>query len=549
MKIDPKELGGAIAFKLNGKDITAFGDETIIQTAKRHGVEIPHLCYKEGMRPDGNCRACMVEIKGERVLAPSCCRNPQPGMEVTSDSARAVHSQKMVLELLLSDMPAERLHARFRARRTGRARSTLGKPRFAPRESPAADLSHPAIAVNLDSCIQCTRCVRACREEQVNDVIGYAFRGEHSKIVFDLDDPMGAEHLRRLRRMRAGVPDRRADARARRRAGAARQDGGFGLPVLRRRLPAHLLHQGQQDPPRRRPRRPGEPRAAVRQGPLRLRLRAPQAAAHQAADPQAGRAEARRLHDGSRPLGRSLPRSDLGRSARSGGGQAARASRHARSAGACRASARPKAATRKRTCSRSSCAPAFGTNNVDHCTRLCHASSVAALLEGIGSGAVSNQVIDVLQGRSRAPDRRQSRRQPSGGGDVDQERGQERHQADHRRPAPLRARAPRDVLPAVQARHRRGAAERDDAHDRPRRPGQRGVRREPHQRLRGAEARTSQDYSPEAMAPVCGIAAETIKRSRAPLRDVEGLDDPVGHGHFAAHPRHRQRALPDRAVA
>src|SRR4029079_16121263 len=67
----------------------------------------------------------------------------------------------------------------------------LGTPRFAARAQPKADLSHPAIAVNLDACIQCTRCVRACREEQVNDVIGYAFRGAHSKIVFDLDDPMG----------------------------------------------------------------------------------------------------------------------------------------------------------------------------------------------------------------------------------------------------------------------------------------------------------------------------------------------------------------------
>src|SRR5688500_1179063 len=68
----------------------------------------------------------------------------------------------------------------------------VGRPRFARRHNPPADLSHYAIAVNLDSCIQCTRCVRACREEQVNDVIGYALRGADSKIVFDLDDPMGA---------------------------------------------------------------------------------------------------------------------------------------------------------------------------------------------------------------------------------------------------------------------------------------------------------------------------------------------------------------------
>src|SRR3989304_10002397 len=97
-----------IEFKLNGKTVAGFSSETIIQTAQRHGIEIPHLCYQEGMRPDGNCRACMVEIKGERVLAPSCCRKPAAGMEVATDSARAVASQTMVLELLLSELPAER---------------------------------------------------------------------------------------------------------------------------------------------------------------------------------------------------------------------------------------------------------------------------------------------------------------------------------------------------------------------------------------------------------------------------------------------------------
>src|SRR5215813_2140092 len=94
-----------VEFKLNGRDVVARGGETIIQAAKRHGVEIPHLCYKEGLRPDGNCRACVVEVKGERVLAPSCCRAPAKGMEVTSDNARAVAAQKMIVELLASDMP------------------------------------------------------------------------------------------------------------------------------------------------------------------------------------------------------------------------------------------------------------------------------------------------------------------------------------------------------------------------------------------------------------------------------------------------------------
>src|SRR5881275_3190004 len=95
-----------VEFKLNGNDIVAYGNETIIQAAKRHGVEIPHLCYKEGMRPDGNCRACMVEVKGERVLAASCCRAPAKGMEVSSESPRALHAQKLVVEMLAADVPA-----------------------------------------------------------------------------------------------------------------------------------------------------------------------------------------------------------------------------------------------------------------------------------------------------------------------------------------------------------------------------------------------------------------------------------------------------------
>ena len=96
-----------VEFKLNEQTVVGFEGESILNAAKRHGVDIPHLCYKEGMRADGNCRACVVEIKGERTLAPSCCRNVTPGLEVLSQSLRAKKSQEMVLELLLSDMPAE----------------------------------------------------------------------------------------------------------------------------------------------------------------------------------------------------------------------------------------------------------------------------------------------------------------------------------------------------------------------------------------------------------------------------------------------------------
>src|SRR5215212_9555832 len=121
-----------VAFKLNGADVAALPGETLIECADRLGIEIPRLCYKPGMRPDGNCRACVVEIKGERALAPSCCRYPKEGMEVTTDNPRAVLSQKMVLELLLSDMP-ETQYTRNNELDQWAQKMDVGKPRFEAR--------------------------------------------------------------------------------------------------------------------------------------------------------------------------------------------------------------------------------------------------------------------------------------------------------------------------------------------------------------------------------------------------------------------------------
>src|SRR4029079_16732409 len=159
-----------ITFTLNGKKVVAPADQTLLEAADHHGIEVPRLCYKEGLRADGNCRTCMVEIKGERVLAPSCCRYPKEGMEVTTHSARAIASQKMSIELLLSDVP-ETAYTRNSELDFWAKKLSVGKPRFKARHQPVEDLSHPAMAVHLDACLQCNRCVRACREEQVNDVI------------------------------------------------------------------------------------------------------------------------------------------------------------------------------------------------------------------------------------------------------------------------------------------------------------------------------------------------------------------------------------------
>src|SRR3954462_7940114 len=134
-----------IEFKLNGQTVVGRPDEKIIETAKKHGITIPHLCHGGNQRSDGNCRACVVEIKGERTLAPSCCRFPTQGMEVTTDSPRALASQKMVLELLMSDMPETQYTLNNKVDVWAK-KLNVGKPRFQARKQPKPDISHPGIA-------------------------------------------------------------------------------------------------------------------------------------------------------------------------------------------------------------------------------------------------------------------------------------------------------------------------------------------------------------------------------------------------------------------
>ncbi len=384
-----------VEFKLNGKDVVGYASETIIQTAKRHGVEIPHLCYKEGMRPDGNCRACMVEVKGERVLAASCCRKPSPGMEVTTDNARALASQKMVLELLLSDMPEQR-HTRASELDLWADKLNVAKPRFKARQQPQADVSHYGIAVNLDSCIQCTRCVRACREVQVNDVIGYAFRGEHSKIVFDLDDAMGDSTCVACGECVQACPT--GALMPAREAGLVKPDKqvhsvcpycGVGCQLTYNIKDNKIISVDGRDGPSNHERlcvkgrygfdyvshpqrltkplirKPGTPKHAdFTMDPANPLEYFREASWEEALDLAAGKLKTIRDQHGKTSL--------------AGFGSA-------------------KGSNEEAYLFQKLVRTGFGSNNVDHCTRLCHASSVAALMEAVNSGAVSNQVSDVAK--------------------------------------------------------------------------------------------------------------------------------------------------------
>ncbi|TVQ53777.1 MAG: 4Fe-4S dicluster domain-containing protein, partial [Rhodobacteraceae bacterium] len=187
-----------IIFTLDGEPVVAREGESIWDVAKRQGARIPHLCHKDaqGYRADGNCRACMVEIEGERTLAASCIRKPAKGMVVHTGSERAENARRMVMELLLADQPPqEAAHDRSSHLWDMAALNGVSESRFPKLEAirtPLLDDSHVAMRVNLDACIQCNLCVRACGEVQVNEVIGMAGRGHDAKIVFDFDDPMGA---------------------------------------------------------------------------------------------------------------------------------------------------------------------------------------------------------------------------------------------------------------------------------------------------------------------------------------------------------------------
>jgi formate dehydrogenase major subunit len=383
-------------FTLDGREVDIRADETIWQAAKRLGIDIPHLCYapEPGYRPDGNCRACMVEIEGERVLAASCIRTPSPGMKVKTGSERAKASRKMVFELLISDQP-ERATAHDPASKFWASADRMGiaVSRFPHDRRPAPDRSHPAMAVNLDACIHCNLCVRACREVQVNDVIGMAGRGHHEKIVFDFDDPMGGStcvacgECVQACPTGALMPATLVDQNNVRRKFADRTVDsvcpycGVGCQLTYHIKDDKLLYVTGKNGPA------NENRLCVKgrfgfdyvHNPQRLtkplvRKDGVPKVPHEFIDPANPF-----THFREATWDEALDRAAAGlKKIRDRDGSKALAG-----FGSAKGSNEEAYLFQKlvRT--------GFGTNNVDHCTRLCHASSVAALMEGVGSGAVS----------------------------------------------------------------------------------------------------------------------------------------------------------------
>jgi formate dehydrogenase major subunit len=130
----------------------------------------------------------MVEVDGYRSLVASCIFEPRPGLVVRTDTPRATAARRSVMELLLAEATIEP------DSEAGRLANELGVDpgRYPPPAGrPPYDNTHPGIDVSLAACICCNRCVQACNELEVNNVIGVSGRGPRCKIVFDLDDPLG----------------------------------------------------------------------------------------------------------------------------------------------------------------------------------------------------------------------------------------------------------------------------------------------------------------------------------------------------------------------
>lgn len=378
-------------FFLNGREVEALPGESIKRCARRLGVEIPGMCsgINPGYRRDGSCRLCMVEVEGERTLVASCVRQPSKGMKVESESERASTARAGVMELLLADRPALMRHTYLPANRFLESAADIAMDttrRFDALTPPAPDVSHPAISVDMAKCILCTNCVRACRDVQGNDVIGIAGRGSKVRIVFDLEDPLAASTCVACGECVQACPtgallpklasDRATDNVVKTLCPYC----GVGCQVSYHTSGSgkdkRIVYAEGLDGPANQHRLCVKGRFGFdyAHNPERLTqplIRKAGVAKSLDGDPREQFIEVtwdQALDAAANGIKAVLDRD--GPSALAGFGSAKGSNEEAY-----------LFQKMMRTC--------LQTNNVDHCTRLCHASSVAALMEGIGSGAVT----------------------------------------------------------------------------------------------------------------------------------------------------------------
>ncbi len=445
----------AVTLTIDGREVAVAPGTSIYDAAKAVGVDIPVLCHNERYDPVGVCRMCVVDTGG-RVFAASCVRPCDDGMTVKTSTPELERSRAVLTELLLSDQlpreqdPKDTTTADNKllelADRYGVARETTDLPLGTGR---GQDLSNPVIAMDHDSCILCDRCVRACDDLQGNDVIGRSGKGYATRIAFDLNDPMGASSCVTCGECVQACPTGALTNKAIRSIPIQPREKldavdsvcpycGVGCALtywVDRERGGISFAEGREQPGSQSrlcvkgrygwdysasPQRLTVPLiridAAYPKGPLSADVRG---------DGKGGTLNGRGRDGagGDRSGGGGPKRREDGRPGKDRGRKPGGLVDYAEVMPAFREASWDEAldliASRllaihaedgpasiagfgSAKCSNEEAylfqkliRTGFGTNNVDHCTRLCHASSVAALFEGVGSGAVSTTYGDV----------------------------------------------------------------------------------------------------------------------------------------------------------
>lgn len=182
--------------KIDGKDVSARSDQTVLQVCRENEYFIPTLCHLEGLSNIGACRLCMVEVAGQRKLLPACTTMVSEGMEVTTTNDKLAHYRKMTLELIFSErnhtcsvcVSNNHCELQYLSQKLGinHIRVPYRFPKF------AVDASHPYFILDHNRCILCTRCVRVCDEIEGAHVWDVSGRGIQAKVITELNQPWGS---------------------------------------------------------------------------------------------------------------------------------------------------------------------------------------------------------------------------------------------------------------------------------------------------------------------------------------------------------------------